>query len=199
MDSLPATLLQRRRRESVKDIAETALGLFLRDGFDATTVEAIAAEAGCSPRTFYRYFGTKEDVIFHELPEVIESLGRLLSTRLGGGESEWSALTESLVEFIARFDAPDQIAAPQRMQLWLHEPALKARYLQYVDQAEQMVLRTLCRHRGTQPDGDDLAQLMAVAAVGAYRVTVATHQSRPNRKLASHLRESLAVLARGLH
>ena len=61
--SLAPTLLQRRKREAMLEIATTSLDLFDRDGFDATTVESIAAAAGCSPRTFYRYFGSKEDVV----------------------------------------------------------------------------------------------------------------------------------------
>ena len=43
-------------------IAEVAIQLFLADGFDQTTVEAIAAAAGSSRRSVFRYFATKEDM-----------------------------------------------------------------------------------------------------------------------------------------
>lgn len=43
-------------------IAEAAIGLFLAHGFDPTTVEAIAAAAGTSRRSVFRYFATKEDM-----------------------------------------------------------------------------------------------------------------------------------------
>lgn len=65
------SLMERRRQDSRDEIVAIAIGLFVRDGFEATTVEAIAEAAGCSPRTFYRYFGSKEDVMFHDLPKVI--------------------------------------------------------------------------------------------------------------------------------
>jgi AcrR family transcriptional regulator len=188
--------MERRRQDARDEIVGIALDLFIRHGFEATTVEAIAAAAGCAPRTFYRYFGSKEDVMFHDLPEVIAGLGQVLDARLKSGEAEWAALTESLVEFIGRFNA-DERTAMRRMDLWSHEPALSARYLQHVAQAEAVVVDALCRHRGTSPEEDDMAQLMALAAVGAYRVTVTTHRVRANRKLADHLREALAALAAG--
>src|SRR5947208_5134794 len=101
------TLMERRRQSALEEIADVALRMFQRDGFEATTVDMIAAAAGCSPRTFYRYFGTKEGVLFHDLPAVIAALGDALDERLSAGMDDWTAVCESLVEFIARFDGPD--------------------------------------------------------------------------------------------
>ncbi|WP_169718242.1 acyl-CoA-like ligand-binding transcription factor [Mycobacterium triplex] len=194
----PVRLMERRREDARAEIVAIALKLFVRDGFEATTVEAIAGSAGCATRTFYRYFGSKEDVMFHDLPDVIAGLGDVLDARLAAGVAEWSAVSETLIEFIGRFDASDAHTAIQRMELWLHEPALRARYLQYVAQTEDVVVEALCRHRGTSADEDDVAKLMAVAAVGAYRVTVSTHRARAQRKLGDHLREALTALGAGL-
>lgn len=196
LDGQP-TLMERRRQSALEEIADVALELFTRDGFEATTVEAIAAKAGCSPRTFYRYFGSKEDVMFHDLPTEISAMGRVLDGHLAGGMPEWTAVSTSLVSFIGRFDAGHTMTATRRMELWSNEPALQARYLQYIALAEQTVLASLCRHRGSTPDHDDLAQLIAVASVGAYRVTVATHD-RADQKLGEHLQASLGTLGAGL-
>jgi AcrR family transcriptional regulator len=56
--------LQLRKQEVVRDeIWNAATDLFLEKGFDETTVEDIAARAGISRRTFFRYFSSKNDLM----------------------------------------------------------------------------------------------------------------------------------------
>src|SRR5687768_17015519 len=57
-------LRERKRRETRQRIAETGLRLFLAHGYEQTTLDTIAAEAGISRRTFFSYFKSKEDVLF---------------------------------------------------------------------------------------------------------------------------------------
>jgi AcrR family transcriptional regulator len=194
-------LAEQRRQDALAQIAQTALELFMQDGFEATSVEAIAAAAGCSPRTFYRYFGTKEDVMFHDLPSLIAQLGDALDEHLARGLGPWAAVSELYEELIARFDRTDGEFLTHRQNLWLSEPALRSRYMQFVHEAEQVIADTLHRHLGTMPERDDLPGLIAVAATGAYRVTLHTHApagAKARGKLAKHLKVALATLGNGL-
>lgn len=56
----PRTL---RRDEQRQHVVKVAFDLFIGQGYEATTVEAIADTAGISPRTFYRYFEAKDGVL----------------------------------------------------------------------------------------------------------------------------------------
>lgn len=57
------TLTERRKAATRLDIARAAAELFTRDGLRATRAEDIARAAGVAPRTFYRYFATKEESV----------------------------------------------------------------------------------------------------------------------------------------
>lgn len=194
--NLAARLSETRRREAVDAIADIAVELFARDGYDATSVDAIARAAGCSPRTFYRYFKTKEDVMFYDLPEAFDGLEEMISQHLRDGSSRWDAVCATLLDLIMRFERTDDGVATRRMTLWLSEPALRTRYMQYVIDAEQVVARCLHRHSGTTPHGDDSPELIAVAATGAYRMTMITHH--PGGRLTQHLRDALDRVGDGV-
>jgi len=56
--------LQSRKRQLVRDaIYDAAIVLFAKKGFDETTVEEVADAAGISRRSFFRYFGSKDDLL----------------------------------------------------------------------------------------------------------------------------------------
>jgi AcrR family transcriptional regulator len=63
------TLRERRKDETRAEIVTAALDLFERKGFEATTVEDIAAAVGMSARTFFRYFESKTAVVLHSKQE----------------------------------------------------------------------------------------------------------------------------------
>uniref|UniRef100_UPI0040402201 TetR/AcrR family transcriptional regulator n=1 Tax=Streptomyces sp. DG1A-41 TaxID=3125779 RepID=UPI0040402201 len=56
-------MTERRKAETRTEIARAAAGLFVRHGLRATRAEDIAQAAGIAPRTFYRYFATKEEAV----------------------------------------------------------------------------------------------------------------------------------------
>src|SRR5664280_638338 len=59
-------LRERKKAKTRWAIQEHALRLFAEQGYEATTVDQIAAAAEISPSTFFRYFPTKEDVVAYD-------------------------------------------------------------------------------------------------------------------------------------
>src|SRR5580693_4380332 len=56
-------LAERKKARTRRQLAEAAAELFYERGYAATTIDDIAAAVDLSPRTFFRYFPTKEDLV----------------------------------------------------------------------------------------------------------------------------------------
>lgn len=120
-----ASLGARKRRAVQEHVSAVGTELFLRNGFDAVTVDAIAAAAGISRTSFFRYFSSKEDVA---LVGAV-SLGRRVRATLvnrPANELAWDALRHALVEVPAAFIGdPDRGLAQAR--LVMQTPSIRAR------------------------------------------------------------------------
>jgi len=77
----PASLRERKRDATRQAIEDAAWDLFMERGFDATTVPEIAERANVAPRTFFRYFPTKEAVLYPEIDELIADLAAAFEAR----------------------------------------------------------------------------------------------------------------------
>lgn len=118
-----------RQRAAVRaEIAETALALFLDQGFERTSIDEIVARVGVSRRSFFRYFGTKEDIVLGDLMARGEAIAAELAVR-PAGEDPWQALRGAF-RASAEVTMPDPAAA-LRLGRMLHDtPSLRSRLIE---------------------------------------------------------------------
>ena len=89
--------------------------LFLEWGFEATTMDQIATEAGISRRSLFRYFGTKEDIVLGHLVEAGMTVRDALEAR-PASEPPWQALRAALEALIIDPDySPERNLAISKM------------------------------------------------------------------------------------
>ena len=167
------TLRDVKRRQATDDLVRAAVALFTANGYEQTTVADIAAAATQSRSTFFRYFATKEDVLFHDVPEHLDWLTTEIGRRLAEGADTFQAVTAAIVTLIGEnYLDPDTMR--ERMSLWLREPALRGRWAEYAAEWELRVADVIAEHRGTTAATDPYAQAVAVAALGGFRIAVNT-------------------------
>ena len=95
----PLGLRERNRARTYAEIADAALDLFERQGYDATTVEQIASAAAVSPATFFRYFATKEDVLFADEEPSAKALTERVAARTDRSTTSVAALAEPVIAY----------------------------------------------------------------------------------------------------
>jgi AcrR family transcriptional regulator len=88
-DNPPLTRRERRKREVRERIVESAMKRFVRQGFDATTVDQIAEDADVAQKTFFNYFPSKQDLLHELAQERIDEFCQILEE-----ERERSASTQ---------------------------------------------------------------------------------------------------------
>jgi len=165
----PAAPAGRRRVTSRAELEHVAFELFERQGFDATTVDDIAAAAGIGRRTFFRYFRSKNDVPWGDFDgELVRMRLRLAATP--EAEPLAAALREAIVDF--NRVAPEQLTAHRRrMELILRVPALQAHSALRYAAWRRVIAEFVAERTGQRPDElfpRTVGHVMLGAAVAAY-------------------------------
>ncbi|MEU1165983.1 mycofactocin system transcriptional regulator [Streptomyces sp. NPDC090075] len=137
----------RPRATSRAALERLGFELFAERGFDDTTVDDIAAAAGIGRRTFFRYFASKNDLVWGDFEEQLTRLDALL-TAADPDTPMMDALRAAVVEF-NRFDPAQVPWHRQRMALILRVPTLQAdsavRYASWRDLVTEFAARRLDR------------------------------------------------------
>lgn len=195
----PKVGLRERTRNAVRaQLGQAAVKLFVEQGFEATTVEQIAAATGLSRRSFHRYFTGKEDVLGQWFVEMGQKIAMALAER-PPAESSWYALRRAFDDLVDGLSARPESLVMTRMML--NTPALHASHLHKHAHWAALLADGL-QHRPGETGGRP-ARIAAVALAGAALAALESAQSewvsdgneRPLGELVDEAMNAVAPLA----
>jgi AcrR family transcriptional regulator len=166
-----------------------AMELYRERGFDQTTVAEIAARAGLTERTFFRYFADKREVLFGGSA----ALQELLVQKVAGapdGTAPMDAVAAALEATSAVFDERRAFAR-QRHALIASHPELQERELIKLASLAAAIAEAL-RRRGVN---DPAASLASEAGIAVFKLAFERWlRDTKRRTLSAHVRDSLTAL-----
>jgi AcrR family transcriptional regulator len=146
-------------------IADAGRDLFLTQGYDRTTVDAIAERAGVARRTFFRYFRSKDDVIFPDH----DRIAQLTAAHLDAVDDQPAlrAVCSGARQILRSYVDDGQVSV-ERYRLIRSVPALRDREIATVSQYTRLFSRYLRRRLGDAPGAALKAESAASAIVAAH-------------------------------
>jgi AcrR family transcriptional regulator len=196
----PSDGLRERKKSRTRDaIVEAALDLFERQGYDATTVEEIAEAADISPRTFFRYFDAKDDVVLPEKQRDEHEPGfeEALAAR-AADVGPVAAVHQMFRDEAARAIAEDPLFLRQ-FRVTMQTPSLKTRAFDHFQEHQDQLRRVFAIQLGV--DEDALQAHLRAAAVGTTMWTVIDRwvaEGAATERLLPMLDEGFELLADGM-
>lgn len=191
-------LRERKKLATRRALREAAMRLTLENGLENVTVEAISAAADVSPRTFFNYFATKEDVLLDDVAVTLDEEAR--AAFVAGGPT--GVFTEDLsallmASILTSGDLETQRASMvQRKELIGREPHLLPGLLSRFYNVEREAAAAIAERQGA-PEEDPRSELAAAAAMSALRYSMKQVPDGAKEgvdELRAHLGESFRML-----
>jgi AcrR family transcriptional regulator len=187
-------LRERKKLQTRDAIRDSAHDLFVARGFAGTTVDDIAEAANVSPRTFFRYFANKEDVLFSQFDEALDLLQDFLASRPDDEpvEDSFRLASEQFASVGSGVSAD-----PAGFAIFRSSEALNARYLQSFFRLESLIAEWLAARLGV-PASDVIPRTLAAVIASGARVALDVWAEEPDLQLPALLQPSLAMVSGAL-
>lgn len=179
-----------RTTQTRADIVSSALALFRRDGFDATKIDQIVDAAGVARRTFFRYFPTKEAVLFSEFTVrqalVIERLKARPHHEPPLESLVW--VLRSMCDEPINTEHTEAVRHIVAASSWLLERQQRI----FVDEFARDLARVLSE-RGGGPASMVALHAVVMSAVGCIEVATMAHLRNPELSVRALFDEALSA------
>lgn len=146
-------------------LADAAFELFGEHGYDETTVDEIAERAGVGRTTFFRYYPSKEDVIFPDHETLLAAVSARLAT---SSQSTALVAVTDAVRLVLEQYVSEGKRARQRYALTKAVPALRDREIAGAAQYQRLFRGFIAAWMGDAPSSALRSELMAAAVVAAH-------------------------------
>ena len=197
-------LRERKKRATRQRISDVATELFLRDGFDAVPISAVALASEVSEKTVYNYFPTKEALVLDQEPVLVDTIGDVFGARSGHAspvEAMTTLITAQLTQLLSRSAPIDDDLAPVLRFLDMVDgsASLLAAQRRLDDRLTQQIAAALAERGGFDP-GDPEPQAGAHALTGLWLVANRTLRARARagdtpRRAKARVHEAVARAA----
>lgn len=183
-------LRQRNRLAAMRIVQDTAVALFERNGYDATTIETIAESSGVSTATIYRHFGNKETIVLWDERETV--IDGELERRLGR-QPPLEAFRDAA---IAAFDQRDDLdLLRRRLKLVYDHPAILgvAAQIEARNRSELAAAFAATRGRRRASINDEVTAAVALTALDV--AFTRWQRNNSTRRLARTITDAFAAAA----
>jgi AcrR family transcriptional regulator len=193
-----STSIRDRTRQAVREeLIAVALDLFAAHGYEATTVDEIAAAAGISRRTFFRYFATKDDVVLGKFDVLSDDIADAFNAR-PSDEPLWTSLRRAFDVTTKYFDDPTLRARSETIERILAgAPGLVAANTQRVARSQEQLVAAAAKRVDGEPANAELQARVLVGAAFACLSAARSTWSRPSKKrpFAEVLDDAMATIS----
>jgi AcrR family transcriptional regulator len=197
-EQAPPTRRERKKLETRQALEHAALRLFGEKGYDQTTVEDIAEAADVAVRTFFRYFSSKQDVLFGEV--VTDRITRLRTELANRPSTEEPLASVIAVMDLLDFSPDEEQQVLARMELMRRQPTLVTRYLEIIDELRSAVVEFVAERTGLDPRRDLYPALVGGAWATVWDTALKLWVESGGRRSLRGLRsEGFTALTEGLH
>ncbi|GAA4081834.1 TetR family transcriptional regulator [Actinomadura miaoliensis] len=162
-------LRERKKAATREALSRAAVRLVLARGVEGVTVEAIADEAGVSPRTFHNYFPGKEEAIVAPLVDGVRALIDGVRAR-PADEPIWETLRQAALEVLGPVGDPEETVA--LLHAVKDNPALVAWHMRGFVELQEELCAAVAERTGTDAERDLYPRLMAGTVGLALRAAI---------------------------
>jgi AcrR family transcriptional regulator len=159
-----AGLRERKKMQTRDRLIAAALELCDQQGFEATTVDQISDAADISPRTFNRYFATKEDVVLAPVEDMISAMAASLDAQPHTG-NEIEALVNAQVEILGGrcpVGALDLTRFETMNRIIQNAPSVNARSIELGDKKMRSITTKVAERMNVAPDDPRVRVIVSV-------------------------------------